>query len=88
MSQGSLIALYKATFQPPNVLQEKRINYDINYTIFEIIVVTSDPEYHKNNNKQDIKYFLVPQKTNQYLHQTSYVQFLRIQPRCPLELFP
>ena len=58
MSQGSLIALYKATFQPPNVLQEKRINYNINYTIFEIIVVTSDPEYHKNNNKQDIKYFL------------------------------
>ena len=39
MSQGSLIALYKATFQPPNVLQEKIINYDINYTIFEIIVV-------------------------------------------------
>lgn len=31
---------------------------------------------------------LIPQKTNQYLHQTSYVQFLRIQPRCPLELFP
>ena len=57
MSQGSLIALYKVTFQPPNVLREKRINYNINYTIFEIIVVTSDPEYHKNNNEQDIKYF-------------------------------